>query len=44
MLTNWFSQPAGTRSSNEDPRSPDADDDTLVVEPDQGNGERFLGP
>ncbi|KAL6356432.1 hypothetical protein LRP88_10028 [Fusarium phalaenopsidis] len=37
MLTNWFSQPAGTRSSNEDPRGPDADDDTLVVEPDQGN-------
>ncbi|KAJ4262285.1 Oxysterol-binding protein OBPa [Fusarium falciforme] len=37
MLTNWFSQPAGTRSSNEDTRGLDAEDDTLVVEPDQGN-------
>lgn len=42
MLTNWFSQPAGTRSSAEDLRGPDAEDDTLVMEPDQGNGERFL--
>ncbi|KAM5376652.1 hypothetical protein ACJA88_006975 [Fusarium oxysporum] len=37
MLTNWFSQPAGTRSSTDDPRGPDAEDDTLVMEPDQGN-------
>ncbi|KAF4994178.1 hypothetical protein FGRMN_5952 [Fusarium graminum] len=37
MLTNWFSQPAGARSSTDDPRGPDAEDDTLVMEPDQGN-------
>ncbi|KAM0252043.1 hypothetical protein ACHAP5_001368 [Fusarium lateritium] len=37
MLTNWFSQPVGARSSTEDPRGPDAEDDTLVMEPDQGN-------
>jgi len=42
MLTNWFSQPAGTRSSTDDPRGPDAEDDTLVMEPDQGNGEPLL--
>ncbi|WZH44475.1 Putative oxysterol-binding protein [Fusarium acuminatum] len=45
MLTNWFSQPAGARSSTDDPRGPDAEDDTLVMEPDQGNDdpvERFV--
>lgn len=42
MLTNWFSQPAGVRSSTDDPRGPDAEDDTLVMEPDQGNGEPLL--
>ncbi|KAF4971086.1 hypothetical protein FZEAL_9926 [Fusarium zealandicum] len=42
MLTNWFSQPAGARSSTDDPRGPDAEDDTLVVEADQGNGECLL--
>jgi hypothetical protein len=42
MLTNWFSQPAGARSSTDDPRGPDAEDDTLVMEPDQGNGEPLL--
>lgn len=38
MLTNWFSQPTGARSSIDDSRSPDTEDDTTVVEPDQGNG------
>ncbi|EWY98456.1 hypothetical protein FOYG_02940 [Fusarium oxysporum NRRL 32931] len=28
---------ASTRSSTDDPRGPDAEDDTLVMEPDQGN-------
>jgi hypothetical protein len=37
MLTNWFAQPAGNRSSTEDGRI-DNDDDTQVMEPDQGNG------
>lgn len=39
MLTNWFSQPAGARSSTDDGKSGDAEDDTQVMEPDQGNGE-----
>ncbi|KND95215.1 hypothetical protein TOPH_00365 [Tolypocladium ophioglossoides CBS 100239] len=39
MLTNWFSQPAGgARSPTEDGRGADNDDDTQVMEPDQGNG------
>ncbi|POR32087.1 Oxysterol-binding protein-like protein OBPa [Tolypocladium paradoxum] len=38
MLTNWFSQPAGSgRSSAEDGKVADNDDDTQVMEPDQGN-------
>lgn len=37
MLTNWFAQPAGARSSADEIHSTDGDDDTLVVEPDQGN-------
>ncbi|KAF7539870.1 hypothetical protein G7Z17_g12317 [Cylindrodendrum hubeiense] len=37
MLTNWFAQPAGARSSTDEPRGTDAEDDTLVMEPDQGN-------
>ncbi|KOS18684.1 Oxysterol-binding protein-like protein OBPalpha [Escovopsis weberi] len=36
MLTGWFSQPAGNRSSTDEGRLGD-DDDTQVVEPDQGN-------
>ncbi|KAH7170607.1 hypothetical protein EDB81DRAFT_837365 [Dactylonectria macrodidyma] len=37
MLTNWFAQPAGARSSTDELRSADADDDTSVIEADQGN-------
>ncbi|GJN77619.1 hypothetical protein PLIIFM63780_001111 [Purpureocillium lilacinum] len=38
MLTNWFSQPAGSaRSSTDEARVGDNDEDTQVVEPDQGN-------
>ncbi|PNY23952.1 Uncharacterized protein TCAP_06105 [Tolypocladium capitatum] len=45
MLTNWFSQPAGsTRSPTEDGRVADNDDDTQVMEPDQGNGEMSPSP
>lgn len=41
MLTNWFSQPAGSaRSPTEDGN----DDDTQVMEPDQGNGEMSPSP
>lgn len=40
MLTNWFSQPAGARSSTDDGRSGDVEDDTQVMEADQGNGEQ----
>lgn len=36
MLTNWFNQPVGNRSSTDDGN---LEDDTLVMEPDQGNGE-----
>ena len=42
MLTNWFSQPAGgPRSPTDDGRVAENDDDTQVVEADQGNGEIF---
>ena len=44
MLTSWFSQPAGARSSTDDGRGGDVDDDTSVMEPDQGNGERQSNP
>jgi hypothetical protein len=37
MLTNWFAQPAGNRSSVDEGKI-DNDDDTQVMEPDQGNG------
>jgi hypothetical protein len=38
MFTNWLTQPpAGNRSSTDDPRT-ENDDDTQVMEPDQGNG------
>ncbi|KAF7563808.1 hypothetical protein G7046_g345 [Stylonectria norvegica] len=38
MLTNWFSQPAGARSSIDEARGADGEDDnTQVMEPDQGN-------
>ncbi|KPM44690.1 Oxysterol-binding protein-like protein OBPalpha [Neonectria ditissima] len=37
MLTNWFAQPAGARSSIDEGRGVDGDDDTSVMEPDQGN-------
>lgn len=39
MFTNWLTPqpPAGNRSSTDDPRT-DNDDDTQVMEPDQGNG------
>ncbi|KAL7819044.1 Oxysterol-binding protein [Trichoderma gracile] len=36
MLTNWFAQPAGNRSSVDEGKI-DNDDDTQVMEPDQGN-------
>lgn len=40
MLTSWFSPPAGSaRSSADEGRLADTDDDTQVMEPDQGNGE-----
>ncbi|KAI9166949.1 oxysterol-binding [Paramyrothecium foliicola] len=36
MLTGWFAQPEGNRSSTDEARG-DTDDDTQVMEPDQGN-------
>ena len=39
MLTGWFgAQPAGSRASTEDGNKSDVDDDTQIMEPDQGNG------
>ena len=38
MLTSWFSQPQGARSSTDEARIDANDADTEVVEPDQGNG------
>lgn len=39
MLTGWFgAQPAGSRASTDDGNKSDVDDDTQIVEPDQGNG------
>lgn len=40
MLTNWFSQPAGGRSSTDDGKI-ETDEDTQEMEPDQGNGEHY---
>lgn len=37
MLTNWFAQPAGNRSSTDEGKI-DNDDDGQSLEPDQGNG------
>ncbi|UKZ77175.1 hypothetical protein TrVFT333_004894 [Trichoderma virens FT-333] len=37
MLTNWFAQPAGNRSSTDEGKIDHNDDDTQVMEPDQGN-------
>lgn len=39
MLTHWFSQPTGARSSTDDGKGGEIEDDTQVMEPDQGNGE-----
>jgi hypothetical protein len=44
MLTGWFTQPEGPRSSTEEPRSSEVDDDTQVMEPDQGNGKLPQSP
>ena len=39
MLTSWFgAQPAGSRASIDDGNKSDVDDDTQIMEPDQGNG------
>lgn len=39
MLSNWFAQPEGSgHSSADEARVGDNDEDTQVVEPDQGNG------
>lgn len=37
MLSNWWYPPEGNRSSTDEGRY-DTDDDTQVMEPDQGNG------
>lgn len=39
MLTNWFSQPTASRSSADEGTRSDGEEDTQVMEPDQGNGE-----
>lgn len=39
MLSNWFSQPEGSgHSSADEGRIAENDEDTQVMEPDQGNG------
>lgn len=39
MLSNWFAQPEGSHSSADEGRGAgEADDDTQIMEPDQGNG------
>lgn len=39
MLTGWFgSTEAGSRASADDGSRSDPDDDTQIMEPDQGNG------
>lgn len=39
MLTGWFgAQPAGSRASTDDGNKSEVDDDTQIMEPDQGNG------
>ena len=40
MLSNWFAQPEGSAhsSADEGKGAGDADQDTQVMEPDQGNG------
>lgn len=39
MLTGWFgAHPAGSRASTDDGNKSDVDDDTQIMEPDQGNG------
>lgn len=38
MLTGWFAHPPGSRNSTDEDHKSDGDDDTQIMEPDQGNG------
>lgn len=43
MLSNWFSQPEGSgHSSADEGRIAETDEDTQVMEPNEGNGKLLL--